>query len=192
MEANYTCGGKIKLLGLLGNLGDIIIIIGGICVAIKNISEYFGKPIKFFKKRTDKNFEAKTIEILNKVLPDILYQHDLGTRDKYLADRQRYLEDIKAEVLKNIQGELNEVAQLASQYEVLVISSKDVLREKIMAIYHKNKKDKTLTLNEKEALDQYYVDYKSMKGNSYIDKYYNRMKKWKVAEDDYNDDDDAL
>jgi hypothetical protein len=71
----------------------------------------------------------------------------------------------------------------------LVISAKDVLREKIMGIYHKNKRDKTLTLNEKEALDQYYIDYKAMKGNSYIDKYYNRMKKWRVIEDDYEDDD---
>jgi hypothetical protein len=71
----------------------------------------------------------------------------------------------------------------------LVISAKDVLREKIMGIYLKNKKDKILTLNEKEALDQYYVDYKAMKGNSYIDKYYNRMKKWRVIEDDYEDDD---
>jgi superoxide dismutase len=48
-----------------------------------------------------------------------------------------------------------------------------------------------LTEHQKEVLEQYYVDYKAMKGNSYIDKYYNRMKKWKVVEDDY-DDDDAL
>jgi hypothetical protein len=68
-----------------------------------------------------------------------------------------------------------------------------VLREKIMGIYHKNKRERTLTLSEKEALDQYYIDYKAMKGNSYIDKYYKRMKKWKVDEDDYcEDEDDAL
>ena len=45
-----------------------------------------------------------------------------------------------------------------------------------------------MTLHEKEALDQYYIDYKAIKGNSYIDKYYNRMKKWSVVEDDEDDD----
>jgi hypothetical protein len=63
-----------------------------------------------------------------------------------------------------------------------------VLREKIMAIYHKNKVDRTLSFHEKEALDQYYVDYKAIKGNSYIDKYYKRMKMWKIIDDDYDDD----
>ena len=53
-----------------------------------------------------------------------------------------------------------------------------------MQVYFKNKKDKTLTLHEKEALDQYFVDYKAIKGNSYIDKYYNRMLKWQVIDDD--------
>jgi hypothetical protein len=66
----------------------------------------------------------------------------------------------------------------------LAISAKDVLREKIMQMYFKNKADKTLTLHEKEALDQYYKDYKAINGNSYIDKYYGRMKKWQVIDDD--------
>lgn len=47
---------------------------------------------------------------------------------------------------------------------------------------------KILTEHQKEVLEQYYVDYKAMKGNSYIDKYYNRIKKWKVVEDDYDDE----
>lgn len=172
---------------------NVIIIVGGAIMAVKNVAEWFGKPIRLFKKKSDTNFEERVIAILKKVLPDILLEHDLETRNKYRADREAYLQDIKSEVLKSIQGELGQVAQLTEQYEALVISAKDVLREKIMAIYHKNKKDRVLTLNEKEALDQYYVDYKAMKGNSYIDKYYKRMKKWKVDEDDYNEDeDDAL
>jgi hypothetical protein len=35
----------------------------------------------------------------------------------------------------------------------LAISAKDVLREKIMALYHKNKNRRQLEENEKEALD---------------------------------------
>ena len=177
----------------LQTICNIIIIIGGAIIAIKNVAEWFGKPIRLFKKKSDNIFEERVIEILTKVLPNMFLEHDLETRNKYLADRQACLQDIKSEVLKSIQGELGQVAQLTKQYEALVISAKDVLREKIMAIYHKNKKDRVLTVSEKEALDQYYIDYKAMKGNSYIDKYYTRMKTWKIDEDDYNEDeDDAL
>ena len=92
--------------------------------------------------------------------------------------------EIKEEVLKSVKGELSQVNDLAKQYEALAISAKDVLREKIMQMYFKNKTNKTLTLHEKEALDQYYKDYKAINGNSYIDKYYGRMKKWQVIDDD--------
>lgn len=169
-------------------LCNIIIIIGGAVVAIKNIAEWFGKPIRLFKKKTEDNFEDKVKEVLNKVLPDMFLAHDLETRKKYKADREAYLQDIKCAVLKEIKTELQQVTQLTEQYEALAISAKDVLREKIMAIYHKNKQDRSMTCHEKEALDQYYVDYKAIKGNSYIDKYYKRMTKWDVVEDDYNDD----
>lgn len=169
-------------------LCNLIILIGGTCVAVKNISEWLGKPIKIFRKRSDENFKNRVVEVLNEVLPEILLKHDLDTRTKYLNDRQKYLNDIKDEILLNIKDELEQITHLTEQYKSLVISAKDVLREKIMAIYHKNKKDRNMTLHEKEALDQYYIDYKAMKGNSYIDKYYTRMTKWSIIEDDYSDD----
>lgn len=169
---------------------NIIIIVGGAIMAIKNVAEWFGKPIRFFKKKSTDNFEERVKEILNKVLPDMLVAHDLEVRDKYKADREAYLQDIKKEVLKEIKTELSQVSQLTEQYEALAISAKDVLREKIMAVYHKNKKDRTLTYNEKEALDQYYIDYKAIKGNSYIDKYYKRMMRWTVIDDDYNEEEE--
>lgn len=157
---------------------NIIIIVGGAIMAIKNVSEWFGKPIRLFKKKTDESFKEKVIEIIKEEVP------------KLLNDEQ-YLGKIKQEILKEMQGELDQISHLAKQYEALAISAKDVLREKIMQIYFKNKKDKVMTLHEKEALDQYYIDYKAIKGNSYIDKYYNRMKKWSIIEDD-EDEDDAL
>ena len=170
-----------------------IIITGGVLVAIKTISEWFGKPIRFFKQRNEHSFEERVTQVLEKVLPDMLKVHDLEVREKYRADRERYLQEIKAEVLKSIQQELGSVANLEKQYnglqmqyEALAISAKDVLREKIMAIYHKNKLRRQLEENEKEALDQYYKDYKAIKGNSYIDKYYRRMSIWTVIPDEYD------
>ena len=168
----------------LQNVCNIIIILGGAIMAIKGVSEWLGIPVKVFKKRSDKNFENKVKAILEKVLPDMLVEHDKKVREKYLADRQAYLQEIKQEVLTSVKSELSQVNDLTKQYEALAISAKDVLREKIMQMYFKNKTDKTLTLHEKEALDQYYKDYKAIKGNSYIDKYYGRMEKWQVIDDD--------
>jgi hypothetical protein len=79
---------------------------------------------------------------------------------------------------------------LQLQYETLAISAKDVLREKIMAVYHKNKHRRQLDESEKEALDQYYKDYKAINGNSYIDKYYGRMKRWEVIPEEYHEEDE--
>ena len=45
-----------------------------------------------------------------------------------------------------------------------------------MDIYHRYKKEKTYPMYEKEKLEELYKDYKAEKGNSYIDKYYNRMR----------------
>lgn len=171
----------------LSSLCDIIILVAGVLVAIKTISEWFGKPISFVRKKVDTNFEERVVAVLDKVLPEKFNQHDLATRDRYRADRETYLQEIKTEVLRNIQGELGQIADLTEQYAALAISAKDVLREKIMAIYHKNKTDRTMTYHEKEALDVYYKDYKKIKGNSYIDKYYARMSLWKIVDDDYDD-----
>ena len=170
----------------LGGAVDIIILVGALFLAVERIF----KPLLKLRQRGEANFEEKVIEILNRVLPDILLEHDKETRKKYQADRERYLQNIKDEVLKCIQGELSQVKELNLQYEALTISAKDVLREKIMAIYHKNKKDKRMSGYEREALTQYYKDYKAINGNSYIDKYYARMKKWETDEDDYLDDDE--
>lgn len=170
----------------LQNVCNIIIIVGGAIIAIKNVSEWIGKPIKFFKKKTDTELENKIKNVVKGMLPDALYDHDIEVRERYRKDREKYLQDIKNEVLESIQEELGQVTKLTKQYEALAISAKDVLREKIMAIYHKNKKDRTLSYHEKEALDQYYKDYKAIKGNSYIDKYYARMNMWKVIDDDYD------
>ena len=59
-----------------------------------------------------------------------------------------------------------------------------------MGIYHKNKVDRTMTEYEREALDQYYKDYHTLKGNSYIDKRMARMARWQVIYDDDPEDEE--
>jgi hypothetical protein len=47
--------------------------------------------------------------LLDKHLPDRLVEHDKETRKKYLSDRQKYLEDIRDEVILEMQERLNSV-----------------------------------------------------------------------------------
>ena len=114
-------------------------------------------------------------------MPDFIDAVNTGANQiAYMQGVAQAMGDISPEAMqgmmqKNIKGEIDQITNLTQQYETLCVNSKDVLREKIMQVYFKNKKDKTLTLHEKEALDQYFIDYKAIKGNSYIDKYYNRM-----------------
>ena len=170
----------------LGGVVDLIILLGALCGAIYKIWETFAKPTSTLKKKRAEKEKAKIIAVLDEVLPAKLYEHDLETRDKYKADRANYLKLIRDDVLGQISAPIQ---QNQDDLEALKISAKDVLREKIMAIYHKNKHERTMMEHEREALDQYYKDYKKLNGNSYIDKYYGRMKSWQTIYDDYTDDD---
>ena len=177
-----TIGGvTITLSGAV----DLIILIGALCAAIYKIWDFFAKPTSALKSRRETRERQRIKEVLDAELPEILKKHDLETRDKYKADRQRYLKEIKSEVLEEVS---DPISQNSDDLEALKISAKDVLREKIMAIYHKNKRERALPEHEKEALVQYYKDYKRLNGNSYIDKYYARMEKWQVIYDDYEDE----
>jgi regulator of replication initiation timing len=169
----------------LGMFCDGVVLAAAVLVAIKTIAEMIGKPIRLVRNRANDDFKARVVAILEEVLPDILYNHDLETRDRYKSDRERYLQEIKQEVVNQIDSQLRQVNVLTTQYEALAISAKDVLREKIVAMYENNKDRRKLKFFEKEALTQYYKDYKKMGGNSYIDRIYGRMVTWPVEEDDY-------
>lgn len=171
----------------VGEIVDYIILFSALLAAIYKIWDFFAKPTSKLKQRAIDKQKEQIGAVLDEKLPEILYNHDLETRDKYKGDRQNYLNEIKAEILAEIDDDIKTNARTI---DALVISAKDVLREKIMAIYHKNKYNRTLTEYERESLNQYYIDYKALKGNSYIDKRYNRMDKWKVIYDDDPYDDE--
>ena len=167
----------------------IIILIASTLTALVTIVNSVKNPAKKYKERQAQETKELIITTIKEIMPELFLAHDLETRDRYLADRERYLQDIKSEILCEIRGDLSQIKELKKQYEVLVSSAKDVLREKIINIYLQNKDAKQISTLDSERLEQFYLDYKKLGGNSYIDKYYNRMKKWKILEDDYNDSD---
>ena len=130
-----------------------IVFTSAVLLAIKTIFEMCGKPIKLIKTRHDTEFEAKVMEVLKKQMPKLFLEHDLEVKTTYLADRERYLQEIKAAVLKDIGGQLQSVEKLANQYKALEISAKDVLREKIVCMYENNKDVRKLRHFERRALD---------------------------------------
>jgi hypothetical protein len=138
-------GVEITLSGVV----DLIILIGALCGAIYKIWDFFAKPTSRIKQRREEREKARIIAVLDEVLPDKLKAHDLETRDRYKADRQQYLLDIKEEVVKALGGSVN---QNKEDLEALIISAKDVLREKIMAIYHEYKAERAFPTHKKEAL----------------------------------------
>ena len=165
---------------------DAIILVGAVCAAIYKIWEFFAKPTSSIKKRSLDKERARIIAVLDEELPGRFEKHDLQTRDKYKADRQNYLNEIKDEIVKTLGGSVH---QNDADLEALKISARDVLREKIMQIYRPNKRNRSMTEDEHDALIQYYKDYKALKGNSYIDDRYERMKKWTIIYDEDGDDD---
>ena len=142
------------------------------------------------KKRKDKELQDNLQKILDETLPKHFEAHDLETRDRYLNDRLRYLHEIKQEVLNETKDVLEEIRQLnieqSENLKILNQGSKDVLRQKIMTIYHQYKEKQKMPIFAKESLDELYKDYKAQGGNSYIDKYYNRMCKWEVYQEEYD------
>lgn len=164
-----------------------IVLVGAVLVAISHIFRTFGKPFDLFKKKQEAEERKRIVAIMKEELPAMLEEHDAVVCSKYETGRDDCLRGIRDEVVEILKQPLSEQN---GAIDILTRSSKDVLREKIMAIYHKNKEIRTLEYHEREALNQYYIDYKAMNGNSYIDKYYSRMKKWAVLPDDVDEDEE--
>lgn len=199
----------------LGMICDIIILASAVCVAIANIYKFFANSGRGLKKKVDQvsaekeaEFNAKVDErarqiaqpmidaavrnltssfegLLDKHLPDRLYQHDLETRKNYLADRQRYLCEIKDEVVTVLKDRIDAVDEHGEQMHVFTEVMKELLRERIMEIYRRNKGLRQLEDHERYELKQAYASYKSIKGNSYIDGYYETMETWATVPDEH-------
>ena len=171
----------------LESVCDLIILFGTAYFMILKMIDSFAKPTsKLKKKRVDKEKE-KIKEALDEALPKYLESHNIEIKEKFLNEiKEALCEENKNdfEEIKEINKSQNEQLKYLKEMILKINnSSKDIMRQKIMTIYHANKKNKTLTIYDKEALDELYKDYKAQNGNSYIEKYYARMKKWKVIDE---------
>ena len=199
---------------LFTSVGDIIIFIAAILAAIAGIWKFFHNLGKGVKGKVDENkaqqeaeFNAKVDErvklavqpmldqttrtltasfegLLDKYLPARLVEHDLETRRKYLEDRQRYLTEIRDEVVLIMSDKIKAVNEHSDQMLVFSEVLKELLRERIMEIYRRNRHLRKLEDHERFELRKAYEAYKSIGGNSYIDEYYASMEQWDTVPDE--------
>ena len=199
---------------LFTSVGDIIIFIAAILAAIAGIWKFFhniGKGVKGkvdeSKAQQEAEFNAKVDErvklvvqpmldqtartltasfegLLDKYLPARLVEHDLETRRKYLEDRQRYLTEIRDEVVLIMSDKIKAVNEHTDQMLVFSEVLKELLRERIMEIYRRNRHLRKLEDHERFELRKAYEAYKSIGGNSYIDEYYAAMEQWETVPDE--------
>lgn len=150
---------------------------------IKDVSSIIGLIISFitlitlfsqkFSNRISKSIEP-TIEELKKI-------------------NEAQNKDIKAlqDTLKQNQVQYNKEKELLEkQYIVLQTGILDMLRQRIMVIYHKYREVQIISRYDKEIVDQLYKDYKKAGGNSYIEKIYARIERWEVIEDFMSSEED--
>ena len=198
----------------LGMICDVIILVAAVLGAIGGIWKFILNSGKGIKKTVDKVAEDKETEfnakvdarikekvqpmidsavrtltasfegLLDKHLPERLEAHDLETRDKYRADRYRYLCEIKDEVVKVMGDKMAAIETHDEQMNVFTQVLKELLRERIMEIYRRNKHLRQLEEHERFELRQAYASYKSINGNSYIDGYYETMEQWETVPDE--------
>ena len=86
----------------VSELVDYIILLGALCAAIYKIYDFFATPTSKIKQRAQEKERARIKAIIDEVIPQILYKHDLDTREIYKGDRQNYLNEIKSEILNEI------------------------------------------------------------------------------------------
>lgn len=142
---------------IIQTICNVIILIGGVCGAIVAIMALIGKPVNLLKKVREKQTKKIREEIVEEVAKKLSPRFD----EIY----QQNLEQSEA---------INQLEK----------SSRDMLRENILSIYHTHKHSRCLTETTREYLQDLYEDYKAENGNHYIDKIYNRMKEWKVIPDE--------
>ena len=196
---------------MLETIASVVILVGAVCLAVTNIWKFFADGGKGIKKHVEQvrdeqkcaeetrirevvatiqeeeseHMHEVVLNIMKDALPDALTEHYKKIRDQFKGDREQYLHDITDEITTNLQSSLEAVEAHETRMMVFTEVLKELLRERIMAIYSRNRQKRELEEHEKVELERSYASYKSIKGNSYIDDYYKRMQTWKVIPDNY-------
>ena len=105
--------------------------------------------IKKVEKENAEQRKQEVLDTLEEKAPDYLDAHYKRIREKFRGDRQKYLEDITTEVIDNIHDSLETVETHETRMVIFTEVLKELLRERIMAIYDRNRTRRQLEEHEK-------------------------------------------
>ena len=127
---------------------SLIVIFGSAVAALTTVIAKFSKPFKKRREKYEQEKEKKDIQRIDnellKILPDILRKHESEVEERTKIEREQEFRKLKSEMVEHFNEKLNAVGELQANMEIMIKSGKDVLREKIMCIYHKRKKQRVL------------------------------------------------
>lgn len=160
---------------------DWIILLAATGTAIYKLIDFVAKPTSKLKQKRKNDIK----EALKEVVPEYIENYSKQIQPQCAKE-------ISNQVLGDIQEDIKEIKKMninqTAQIETMNTSLKDILRQKIMTIYHTYRKYKKLPQSESDKLEGFYKDYKAQNGNSYIDKYYKIMGRWEIVTDEEFDE----
>ena len=85
--------------------------ISAVTLAITNIYKFFANPIKAGSKKANDKLNEKIDARIDQKVPELLKKRDEETREKYLAQRMNYLNEIQTEVTNNISVPIEDISK---------------------------------------------------------------------------------
>lgn len=174
---------------MLQTICNYIVLISATLIALGNIYKIFRKPVdsaqnhqkELMKEIAEENFDEKIREVFVKHSEETREIH----RQERAEERAELLDEMEALIMEKVQPNFDRIEQINieqnEKIELLMASSRDMLRQHIIDIYHKNKPTRTLSITEREFLDDCFCDYQKENGNGYIEKLYHRMDNWEIV-----------
>lgn len=141
----------------LQNLSAFLTLILAIIGGIVALLKYLDIPINIFRK----NQARKEKELLKKITDNVKNEY------KPVIDEIRKLNEDQDKKM-----------------DLLICSSRDLLRARIVEIIDMYKPYKKITERDREVLDQLYNDYKNENGNGTVERAYKRTIDWEVVSED--------
>ena len=153
----------------LNEIANIVVLISAVIIAIKTIYAFFKQPVDQITEKSHKEEEKRIESVLEKKIPGLLEKNQSILMDS--------LDELKSLTL-NQEERLTKVQNSIDQ---LYLAQKDMLRYDMNRIYYKYHPYKKILDADKKAFLKLYDDYKSMKGNTWIDELHKDLETWPIV-----------
>ena len=165
----------------LNSICNVIILVSAVIIAVKNIYGFFKKPVDTLQERATEREEEHIRTVLRDSIPEIFEDHCGAINEKYDKDLEKVIE--KIDELKEMQVAQNtQITSIQDKLDLLNNAQMDMMRYNMNRIFYKYLPYKKILACDKKAFTKLYNDYKSMKGNTWIDDLYNQIKDWAIVE----------